>query len=144
MTDIDADVIRNKLDAISDSLSALSSVGTVDRTSLTDDLLIAAAVERLLSRVVDLAVDINSHLSAAILDRAPGDYRESFDRAHETGAISRTLAAELKPSVGLRNAIVHEYVRLDHGIVAAAVPRALESYADYQRQVAAFVLDRMQ
>ena len=141
-TQIDTDVVRNKLNALASSLSTLRTVGDVDAARLSDDPLVGAAVERLLSRVVDLAVDINAHLAAGILRRSPGDYRESFDLAAEAGALSTDLVESLKPSVGLRNAIVHEYVQLDYTIVAAAVPLALASYAEYQRQIAAFVLDQ--
>ncbi|GAA1241151.1 hypothetical protein GCM10009676_27670 [Prauserella halophila] len=104
--------------------------------------MVSAAVERLLCRLVDLANDTNTHVGAAVVGRGPGDYRESFDLAHEAGAITRELADNLKPSVGLRNTIVHEYVSIDYDIVAAAVPMALESYTEYRRQVAAFALEQ--
>lgn len=51
------------------------------------------------------------------------------------------LVEKIKPSVGMRNAIVHEYLRIDYDIVAAAVPLALETYAEYRQQVAAYVYD---
>ncbi|UYM04344.1 type VII toxin-antitoxin system HepT family RNase toxin [Solicola gregarius] len=124
---------------MADTLAALESAGDVDAARLTSDPLVGAAVERLLSRIVDLAVDVNSHVAAVALRRSPGDYRESFDLAAEAGALTTDLAETLKPSVGLRNAIVHEYV---HTIVGSAVPLALKSYAEDQRQIAGFVLDR--
>ena len=138
---VDADVVRNKLDAISAALATLESVGEVNATRLTDEPLVGAAVERLLCRVVDLAVDVNAHISVAALGRSPGDYRESFDRALEAGALTKDLTDELKLPVGLRNAIVHDYVRIDYEAVASSVPRAIQSYGEYRRQIASFVLD---
>lgn len=141
--ELDEGVVRNKLDAIERTRATLHSVGDVDAAGLRDDAVIAAAVERLLCRLVELAVDTNTHISAAVLHRAPGDYRESFDLARAAGALTDELVAEIKPSVGMRNTIVHEYIRVDYAIVAAALPLALKSYGEYRRQIAAFVTARI-
>jgi uncharacterized protein YutE (UPF0331/DUF86 family) len=54
--------------------------------------------------------------------------------------IDPALAEQLKPSVGMRNAIVHEYLRLDLERVAAAVPLAVSVYGRYVTAVARSVL----
>lgn len=138
---LDGDVVRNKLDALDRARTTLRDIGEIDSNLLKSDPVIAAAVERLLCRMVDLAVDTNTHISAAIVQRAPGDYRQSFDLAHEAGALTKELAEGLKPSVGMRNTIVHEYVDVDYGIVASAVPIAIESYGEYTKQIARFVTE---
>lgn len=79
---------------------------------------------------------------AALLARAPDDYTESFDRAADAGLIDRELAKALRPSVGLRNVLVHAYLDVDRDIVAAAVPLAIEQYGAYVRQAATFARDR--
>jgi uncharacterized protein YutE (UPF0331/DUF86 family) len=61
----------------------------------------------------------------------------------EAGALTKELTERIKPSVGLRNTIVHEYIKVNYEIVAAAVPMALETYTAYRQQMASFVLDRM-
>jgi uncharacterized protein YutE (UPF0331/DUF86 family) len=137
---LDLDVVRNKLAAIEQTCRALGSAGPLDASRLTDDLLLGAAIERLISRLVDLAVDVNTHVASARLGRAPEDYRRSFDLAAEAGLIDRSLAEDLKPSVGMRNAIVHEYVRLDLDLVAAAVPLAISLYGRYVTAVARSLL----
>lgn len=57
-------------------------------------------------------------------------------------ALTAAIVAKIKPSVGMRNAIVHEYIRINYDIVAAAVPLALDTYSEYQAQVAEFVYDQ--
>lgn len=139
---LDDDVVRNKLDVIDRTRKTLLRIGELTSDRLMNDAVVAAAVERLLSRLVDLAVDTNTHVSAAVLQRAPGDYRESFDLAGEAGALTAELVERIKPSVGMRNTIVHEYVDVDYTIVASAVPLALETYGDYVQEVARFVAER--
>lgn len=138
---LDADVIRNKLDAIERSCDVLASLGAVDAGRLADDPVIAAAVERLLGRLVDLAVDVNTHVVSARLGRAPAEYRESFDLAVEAGLFDTALAEDLKPSVGMRNVIVHEYVTLDLDRVAAAVPLAVDGYRRFVTVVARHLVE---
>lgn len=142
MAHLDDDIVRAKLSAIDRARLTLAGLGEIDGDRLHGDAVIAAAVERLLCRMVELAVDTNSHVSATTLRRAPGDYRESFEFAHEAGALRRETAEALKPSVGLRNAIVHEYLDVDYDIVAASIPKALRLYGEYVTEMAAFATDR--
>ncbi len=138
---LDVDVVRAKLDAIERSRTVLASIGPLDGGRLEAEPVTAAAVERLLARMVDQAVAVNSHVASGRLRRAPAEYRESFDLAVQAGLIDAALADRLKPSVGMRNAIVHEYVRLDLDRVATAVPLAVDAYGDYVTAVARFLID---
>lgn len=139
---LDVDVVRNKLAAIEHTCDVLAALNDIDADRLRDDPVVAAAVERLIGRLVDLAVDVNSHLAAALLGRAPSEYRESFDLMAQAGVIETAMAVRLKPSVGMRNVIVHEYVRLDLARVAAVVPEAIDAYRSYVTAVARFLIDR--
>jgi hypothetical protein len=71
---LNADTVRAKLRLIDESLDDLTSLGEVTEERLRDDRFDRAVVERLLSRIVDLAVDINTHVSVVRLERAPADY----------------------------------------------------------------------
>lgn len=142
MAELDDDIVRAKLGAIEQARRHLAGLGDIDGNRLRSEPVIAAAAERFLCRMVELAVDTNSHISATVLARAPGSYRESFDFIREAGALTLETTDAIKPSVGLRNAIVHEYLDVDYDIVAASIPMALRLYDDYVREVAAFVLDR--
>ena len=139
---LDVDVVRNKLAAIEHTGDVLTSLGDIDAHRLRDDPVVAAAVERLIGRLVDLAVDVNSHLAVALLGRAPGEYRESFDLMAQAGVIEVAMAVRLKPSVGMRNVIVHDYVRVDLARVAAVVPEAIDAYRAYVTAVARFLVNR--
>lgn len=112
-----------------------------DDQRLRDDSIIAAAAERLISRVVDQAVDINNHLAATHLRRAPGEYRESFRLVAEADIVPGPLAEELMRSVAMRNVIVHGYLDLDLRLVAAAVPLAIGQYRRYVSAIATWLVD---
>lgn len=55
--------------------------------------------------------------------------------------ISDELAADLLPSVGLRNVLVHGYVDVDAARVVAAVPLAAAAYGRYVAGVRDWLTD---
>lgn len=133
---VDIDRVRARLVAVRELLDHLRSLGAVTPDRLEDDFGLRLQVERVLSQVITLATEVNSHVAARELGRAPSDLRSSFAAMAEAGWIDHTLAARLRDSTGLRNVLVHEYVEVDLAVVAAAVPATLEGYGEYVRQVA--------
>lgn len=98
-----------------------------------------AAAERLLQVSVDLAVDVNAHLAAGVLGRAPTAGRESFGAMAEAGILSPGLADLLAPSAGLRNVLVHRYVDIDVHLVTRAVADILDLMPRYIGEAATFL-----
>lgn len=131
--DLDPDVLATRLSLLRELLEDLETIGPEGAGRITEDRVLRRAVERLLTQVVDVAVDVNSHVAATSLGRTPSDYRDSFRLAATAGLIDGHLAGRLELSVGLRNILVHEYVRADLAIVAAAVPVAAVEYREYLR-----------
>lgn len=132
-------VIERRLRALHDALDDLRRLQDVDATGFRTDPIARAAAERLLQVSVDLAVDINSHLAAGILRRAPATGRESFVAGAETGILSRELADRLAPAAGLRNVLVHRYVDIDVELVTRAVGDMLDLMPRYVDEVAVYL-----
>lgn len=136
---IDWRTVRARLRRIRELLDQLDELGPVDVARLNSEPVTALAVERILTLLVDLAFASNSHVVVARLGRAPDSYAESFSLAAEVGMIDAALAAALRPSVGLRNVLVHNYLDVDREVLVAAVPLAVDQYGAYVRQVATFL-----
>lgn len=98
------------------------------------------AIERILSQLVELAVSVNGHVSATVLEQAPKDYRSSFQLAADAGLIEHDLADSLQPSVGLRNVLAHEYVDIDLEMVVLATTISTREYRAYLRSASAWLL----
>lgn len=137
---IDVSVVQSRLSRMRELLDDLEGLGTVDLQRLQRERQVRYMVERVLTLLIDSAVAINAHITAARLGRAPSDYTRSFADAAAAGAIAEDLAVALAPSAGLRNALVHEYLDIDLARVAEAVPLALRDYRRYIEEVARFVL----
>ena len=136
------DVVTMRLTLMRELLDDLDDVGDVDPERLRTHRLTRRALERILTQLVDLAVDLNTHVALTHGGPITTEYRESFDAAVAVGLLDAGLAERLKPSVGMRNVLVHEYLTTDPSRVAAAVPLARELYGDYVRAVAAWLRDR--
>lgn len=134
--------VQAKLRLMRELLEDLGSVGEATAERLERERLVRRAVERVLTQLVDLAASVNSHVVTASTGRAPSSYRSSFDDAARLGLLTRELTETLKPSVGMRNVLVHEYVAADITLVAQAVPFAREWYGEYVRQVARWLADQ--
>lgn len=132
----DPALIQERLRQIQLLLADLVEVGEVDAERLRRERPTRHVVERVLSQIVEFAGSINAHIAASLLGRSPGSYAESFDEVARAGVLEWDLADVLRPSAGMRNVLVHDYLEVDHIKVAAAIPLALEQYGQYVRHVA--------
>ncbi len=136
---VDVATVTRRLVHLRQILTDLALVPDASPETLEADRMTRYAVERMLTVMVELAIDINTHVAARRLSRTPGDGRESFDLAAEAGVISGSLAMTLRPAVGLRNVLTHEYLHVDGSIVSATIPQAIDGFREYVRQVARFL-----
>lgn len=128
--DLDTQIVVRRLLLLDELLDDLHPIAD-DPGRLAHDRLARRGAERILTQLVELASDINGHIAATVLHEPPGSYRDSFTLTVRAGVISDEVAAELLPSVGLRNVLEHEYVDVDVDRVVAAVPLAATAYRRY-------------
>ena len=135
-------VVQRRLTMIDRLVGAAESRRGITGEELDRDFDTRLIVERILTQLADLAVDINAHITSSLGETAGGEARSTFGKMAQLGIIPRALATELKLSVGLRNVLVHEYVNIDLNRVAESVPQAIDSYTQYRRQIARWLLER--
>lgn len=137
--DLDVATVLERLALMRELLSALDAMTPVTEEVLSGDIVKRLAVERALCQLVDTATDINQHLAAVSGENVITEYRDSFDAAERIGLIDHNLAKQLKPSVGLRNVLIHEYIDVKLSIVAMSVSLAREFYGQYIKSVAKYI-----
>lgn len=134
-------VVLQKITHMAQLLDVLDSVGQVDHQRLEGDAVLRLALERVVTQLVDLAIDVNMHVATAVADgrQVPADGRESFVAAGQVGLISEELALLLAPCVGLRNVVVHDYLALDESLFLKGIDLARVQFRSYVAQAAAWV-----
>ncbi len=135
MTPVDKDVIRRKLSIIMENLKALEPVRGMAEVHYRGDIYKKKATERLLQELIEVAIDINTHIIVGEGHDAPDDYYDSFIKMGKIGILGKDLALKLAPSAGLRNRLVHEYNGLDDSLILKAVGMACDLYPRYVREV---------
>lgn len=136
------EAIERRLAHQRELLAELRSLHPLTADRLSAEPLVRAAVERIMQAVVDLALDINGHIASSVLNRSPATGRESFDLMVAAGALDAAHVESLKPAVGLRNILVHMYADIDTALIAGLAQEFEQTFSDYVRAVARWVLDR--
>lgn len=123
------DVLTRKLRRLSGYLDDLSTHRGRGAAEIAGD---PYELERLLELIVQLAVDILSHL---LSERrvSPESYRATFELAGEHGLLPTDLAGRLARAAGLRNILVHLYEDIDYDIVATSIDPAIEDFGTFVR-----------
>jgi uncharacterized protein YutE (UPF0331/DUF86 family) len=137
--ELNAASVQRRLVAIRGRLDELQQLEGVTADRLREDWLTRAAVERVLTQLVELAAQVNTHIVAVSNKVPPAEYRESFIAAADVGALPPDLAAKIAPSAGLRNILVHQYLDADLDIIKASVGPAIADYAAYVRAIATWL-----
>lgn len=129
---VDPDVIARRILALNESLQQLNQRrGEITADRLSTDPLLQAAVERWLQVAVESCIDIAYHIVAERGWTPPDAARGAFESLSAHGLISPELASRLGRAAGMRNILVHDYVRVHRAILAAAVQSALADLAAF-------------
>lgn len=140
MTNIDSEIVLVRLSLIAkyrDTL--LEEFNPITLDEYLNDFRQQLVVERLLQLMAEAATDINKHFLVQLYQISSATYFDSFIEAGRRGIISPELAAELAKSAGMRNILVHQYKDIDSRIVFDAIPKALEQYPLYIKQITAYI-----
>jgi uncharacterized protein YutE (UPF0331/DUF86 family) len=138
---LDVDACHQKLALLADLLADLDRQPAVTGEVLRGDRDRRHIIERILTQLVDIAASLNALLAMGLAHRSPTGYRDSFELLRDVGVLDQVLTHRLLPSVGMRDLLTHEYGRIDLDLVASAVPRAREDYADYVQTVRTVLLE---
>lgn len=75
------------------------------------------AVERGLQVMVEMAIGCSKHVLKSRGRPVPSEARAAIERVYEMLGILDPPAEVLRGAVGMRNAIIHDYLNLDWGLV---------------------------
>ncbi|PCJ50945.1 MAG: hypothetical protein COA74_00285 [Gammaproteobacteria bacterium] len=72
-----------------------------------------SAAERSLQVIVESAIGCSKHYLKAINKPVPSEARATIERLYEILALTSTDINDMRGAVGMRNAIIHDYLNLD-------------------------------
>ncbi len=125
-TVVDPDVVARRLLSLSETLQYLDArLPEITAERLAADPLLQAGVERWLQVAIESCIDIAYHVVAERGWTPPETARGAFETLAVHGILPSELAQRLSRAAGMRNILVHDYIRVDRAVLAGAVRTAL-------------------
>lgn len=118
---VDPTILRSRVEHAEEGLRRLGVVRSRGKLAFLASWELRDIAERNLQTVIQAIIDIGNHLVADAGLGAPERYSDILEKLSGAGLIDAELARRLVPVVGMRNVLVHEYVRLEAERIWAAV-----------------------
>ncbi len=139
MPKIDIDIIRRKIKLIESDLSKLEKYKDLTLPEYLKDELKQLVVERLLERITGRTIDLNYHILKEEYEIMPQDYYNSFIEIGKNKIVTEELAKEMAGMAGLRNALAHDYDKIDQNLIFNSFKLALVQIPNYLKIILNFV-----
>jgi uncharacterized protein YutE (UPF0331/DUF86 family) len=124
---------------MSEYLRELAVLEDIPYSDYISNFMHKRSAERLIQLLVDVAVDINSHVLVDEGFASPKDAFDSFTRVGEIGVLPSKFAVAIAPATGERNIIVHEYEEIDDALVYDSIKETLKMFTEYREHCLAFL-----
>lgn len=121
--------IERRLDELSERLTRLEPLKNKPLDEFDGDPYLRDIVERNLEVAAQACIDISHRIISLENARKPIDYYDAFLIMGEIGVIPAEFARQIAPIAGFRNILVHEYLRLDWGLVYQNLQRLDDLYS---------------
>jgi len=91
------------------------------------------AAERTLQILIEASIGISKHWCKQIYQVAPANAYQAFERLAQHG-IEEVANTQWKQIIGMRNALVHDYLNIDHSIIEHLIKtKKYQSLLDFTR-----------
>lgn len=131
MSPVDIQLIHRKIKLIEADLSFLTKYKNISLEKYLKSRESQLVIERLLEKITGRLIDLNYHLLKEKYEIMPEDYYDSFIEIGKRKIITAEFAEEIAKSSGLRNALAHEYDKIDEKMVHKAIGTSLTQIPKY-------------
>jgi len=137
------DIILNKKESIERCIvQARSYYATPSNLDFEEDYMKQDSIAINLQRACEQCIDLANHTIKAKKLGLPKDSRESFRLLAVAGIIPSELVRRLEGMVGFRNILVHEYQRMDLGLMVEVIKNHLDDLVLFSNYIVkAFAID---
>jgi len=130
------DIVLNKKESIERCIKQIRAYYAVhsdvafEEASMKQD---AIAVN--LQRACEQAIDLANHTIRVRKLGLPKESKESFRLLAQSGIIPADLSDKLERMIGFRNTLVHEYQKLDIGLMVDVIENHLDDLIDFTNYI---------
>lgn len=126
------DIVLNKKESIERCIKQIRLYYALPAEKpLQEDYFKQDAIALNLQRACEQSIDLANHTIKTRKLGLPKESRESFRLLAQNDIIPRSLADKLENMVGFRNALVHEYQKLDINLMIDVIENHLDDLLDF-------------
>lgn len=119
-------VIENKISSVKKYLSIVERYKIYSRKEIEDNVDIKGAIERYLYLATQATIDLAEAIISYKNYRKPSTMAESFHILEENSLISKDLTQKMIGMTGFRNAIAHDYDKINYDLVYKIIHQDIE------------------
>lgn len=132
---IDRELIEEHLQKMEEALARLKMCRDLSPKVLNSDLGLQWILEKGLQVLIQNLLDIGAHILAGGFKNDWDDYSQIIRKLGVHGVIPSAFADKIKGMAGLRNILVHDYLRVDLEKLIEFVRFGLEDFLVFMRLV---------
>jgi len=132
---IDRELIEEHLQKMEEALARLAMYQDLSPEVLNSDLGLQWILEKGLQVLIQNLLDIGAHILAGGFKNDWDDYSQIIRKLGAHGVIPPAFADKIKGMAGLRNILVHDYLRVDLEKLIEFVQFRLEDFLVFMRFV---------
>jgi len=132
------DIVLNKKESIERCIAQVRKYyATASNLDFEDDYMKQDSIAINLQRACEQCIDLANHAIKTRKLGLPKDSKESFRLLAAARIISSELAKHLEGMVGFRNILVHEYQRMDIGLMIEVIENHLDDLVLFSNHIVA-------
>ncbi len=139
---VDEQVIEQHLQNMEEALANLGRYRDLSLEEFEKDLSLIWIAEKGLQILIQNLLDIGAHLLASEIKNDWDDYGEIILKLGQHGIIPRDFSEKIQGMAGLRNILIHEYLRVDVSKIYDLLKNRMGDFTDFMSYVQSYLEKR--
>jgi uncharacterized protein YutE (UPF0331/DUF86 family) len=137
---VNPNIVSSRIHKIRECAGLLRRIAKItDEESFLKDPFLPASAERYLQVAIQAVLDICNHIVADLGLEAPSEYRQVLDILAQRKLLPVRLSKRMASMIGLRNILVHEYLKLDRRLVYKVLKNDLDDFGKFIKAISKFL-----
>ena len=137
---VEANIVSSRIHRIRECVGFLKKIAKLaDEETFLKDPFLTASAERYLQVAIQATLDICNHIVADLGLEAPSEYRQVPEILAREKLLPKRLSKRMTAMIGLRNILVHEYLRVDRRLIYEVLRNDLEDFATFIKAMTRFL-----
>lgn len=134
-----ADKIYGRIESLKQYISILEGLQNITLAEVEKDPIKRGAIERYLQLAIEVCIDIAEMIISDQRLQTPQTAAEAIEILGEKGILDKDFAQNFSKAVGFRNILIHDYVKIDYGIVLKNLKSNLSDFHRFIKEVLMFL-----